>query len=88
MITLICIGVKLDIFNGLDSFAICKNYKKEPLCSDDFFIAQPVYEDVVGWKNSKNSDETFNFIKIISELTDRRVEYISCGTDKKDLIKI
>jgi len=67
---------------------ICESYDKEPVSSSSFFDANPNIKIINCWKDSKNISQVISYIKNIEELTGINVEYISCGTDIKDLIKL
>jgi adenylosuccinate synthase len=82
------IMTKLDILSNIPEITICPLYKKEPVCSSDFFSAKPMYITVPGWTNPKNYNETRNFCDIVEKFVELPIEYISCGTSTSDIIRL
>lgn len=85
---------KFDILDGMEKIPLCLLYDKEPQSPADFFQAKPQYTKLTGWKNAKNNtdwknnteNQLYDFIAQIERSTDCCVDYISCGTDSKDII--
>jgi adenylosuccinate synthase len=77
---------KFDILDGLESVKMCISYKKTPVAPDDFFEAKPQYIDIEGWKNSKETSQLDEFISKVEAFTGCSVEFVSCGTDTKDIL--
>jgi len=82
------IVAKFDILEGCESIKVCKEYDKVPVCPDDFFNCVPVISEVPGWKDSHNLSQVQHYIEMIEQATNIPVEYISCGVEDKDFIKI
>lgn len=79
---------KFDILNGSKQVNICGSYKKEPVCSSDFFSAEPNYSKLLGWNNAKtDKHEVGMFINCVEHVTGIKVKYISCGTKPEDIIE-
>lgn len=79
---------KLDILNGYDKVPVCIKYDKVPICGDDFFTAKPHYINVKGWKDCRDFNQTKEFIHTIADYTGIKIEYISIGINKEDIIKL
>lgn len=77
---------KLDILNGKEHIHVCHKYDKTPVCGDDFTSAKTKMIDVKGWRNPKEYSEIQEFIHAIEYHTETKVSFISCGTDKKDIL--
>lgn len=82
------IVAKFDILDGSPTVKVCTEYEKTPVCPADFFDAKPIYQDVQGWTNSHDVSQLKPIIDLIEEKTGYPVEYISCGVEDKDFIKI
>ena len=82
------IVAKFDILDGSPTVKVCTEYEKTPVCPADFFDAKPIYEDVQGWNDSHDVSQLKPIIDLIEEKTGYPVEYISCGVEDKDFIKI
>lgn len=78
---------KFDILNGMKQVKMCHSYDKKPMCSADFFNANPQYIDVEGWNDSKNTSEVKPFIDKVVKFTNMKVSYISTGTNVSDILK-
>jgi len=78
---------KFDILKGMDNIPVATSYL-EPLKSlSDLDKCEPVYNFVPKWE--KYGDVGSNkFIEYCEKVTKTKVEYVSWGTGKEDLIKI
>ncbi len=81
---------KLDILNGLDKIKVCTEYDgiRTPVSSKQFFNAKPKYIELQGWKDAKDINQIKPFIDFVQNEIGLIVEYVSCGVDEQDLIKI
>jgi adenylosuccinate synthase len=80
------IVTKFDILDDSEEVKVCSAYKHAPVCSSDFFKAEPIYTKIKGW-SSKNKNELEEFINMIASSTGVDIRYISWGTDPKDIIE-
>lgn len=78
---------KFDILNNIGDIKVCHKYDKEPMCGADFFTAKPEYTMLPGWSDAHDSEQIYEFVDFIEKEASLKVEYISCGTDSKDIIK-
>ena len=76
---------KFDILNGMPKVPVCVAYKNPPKSPSDFFSARPFTTEVNGWSDAKDASQLKNFINLVEMITKRPVEYVSCGTDDKDI---
>ncbi len=101
-VTGLCI-TKLDVLDGLDTLKICVAYELDgkqvyapPVGADRFEQCKPVYMEMPGWKESTmgavNVDElpvnAHAYLKKIEELTERPIDVISTGPDRKETIVV
>jgi adenylosuccinate synthase len=77
---------KFDILNGMKKVKVCISYQKTPVCPDDFFHAEPQYIDVQGWDDAKDITQLDEFATKVETFTRCPVEFVSCGTDTKDIL--
>jgi adenylosuccinate synthase len=77
---------KFDILDGLPKVPVCVFYKKAPVCPSDFFNAVPLTTEVTGWSDAKDPNQLEGFISLVEKIIKRPVEYISCGTDERDIM--
>ncbi|CDF98702.1 adenylosuccinate synthase [Avibacterium paragallinarum] len=89
---------KLDVLDGFDEIKICVGYKMPngeiaefaPLAAKDWEGVEPIYETLLGWKEStfgvtdvnKLPENTRNYIKRIEEVTGVPVDILSTGPDR------
>ncbi|RIE16486.1 adenylosuccinate synthase [Candidatus Cryosericum septentrionale] len=75
---------KADVLNGLKTVRVCTSYRiggvvrDVPSTSHDFFVAEPVYEELPGWRTT----DDVNFLKymtFIEEQVSVPITYISYG---------
>jgi len=75
---------KADVLNGLKTVRVCTGYRIDgvvrdvPSTSHDFFVAEPVYEELPGWRTT----DDVNFLKymtFIEEQVSVPITYISYG---------
>jgi adenylosuccinate synthase len=75
---------KADVLNGLKTVRVCTGYRiggvvrDVPSTSHDFFVAEPVYEELPGWRTT----DDVNFLKymtFIEEQVNVPITYISYG---------
>lgn len=82
---------KFDILSGMSKIPVANAYEREPTCSKDFFNAKPKYVKLQGWQGHED-DESFHwmieFIDYIEDYVGVPVEFISKGTDIKDIINV
>lgn len=79
---------KLDILDGFDRIPICFKYTSTPMSGSDFFGADPTLMNSPGWENSKDYQQIKDFLHNVEFFSGVKVEYVSCGTDKLDVLKI
>jgi len=99
-LTGLCI-TKLDVLDGLDTIKICTAYKVDGKVSestltnaDAFEAAEPVYEEMPGWKEStigirKEADlpqNARNYLRRMEELVGVPIAIISTGPDREQTI--
>lgn len=92
---------KLDILDGLDTLKICTGYKHEkkrlknfPKDIDVLAQAQPVYEEMKGWKDSTVGIKEFKalpdnakkYIRRIETLLGTKIQIISTGQKRDEII--
>jgi len=82
------IFTKMDILDGWEKIKVCHSYGKELYSSIDFCDIEPKYMTLPGWKDSKNLEQVKPFLSFVEEYVGLPVEYISCGVNKDDIIKI
>lgn len=87
-ISALCV-TKLDVLDGLDSVALCTEYK-DPLVEQP----EPVYENLPGWQQStvgkkQLADLPLNarkYLDRIQEVCDIPIDIVSTGADREDTI--
>jgi adenylosuccinate synthase len=99
-LTGLCI-TKLDVLDGLDTIKMCTAYKVDGKVSestltnaDAFEAAEPVYEEMPGWKEStigiKKEEElpqnARNYLRRMEELVGVPIAIISTGPDREQTI--
>lgn len=77
---------KFDILNGLKEVKMCAKYSKPPVCSKDFFNAEPQYTTVPGWENAKEDEQLIPFMRKVEKYTGVSVAYVSCGINPEDIM--
>ncbi len=92
---------KLDILDGMDTIKICTSYKYNGIRYKNFpkeievlAQAQPVYEELKGWKDSTVGIKEFKllpanakkYIKRIEMLLDTKIQIISTGQKRDEII--
>jgi adenylosuccinate synthase len=82
------IVTKFDILAGMEQVPVCISYEKVPVCSQDFFNAKPIYANIQGWTDCRGPAQVGPFISTIEHYSGVEVNYISCGTDAKDIVKV
>lgn len=82
------IMAKFDILDGQDKVKVCYAYDEEPVSGGDFATAKPKYTYLDGWKDSHDVSQLSTFIDLVEEISEMKVEYISCGVNPEDLIKL
>jgi len=93
---------KLDVLDELDKIKICKGYKYKGEDLEYFSPSslvldsvEPVYEEYPGWmcstKDVRNYDElpenAKKYISRIEELLDKRIDMVSIGSKRSEIIK-
>ncbi|MBF0506996.1 MAG: adenylosuccinate synthase [Nitrospirae bacterium] len=94
---------KLDILDGLDTIKICTSYKYKGIRYKNFpkeievlEQAQPIYEELKGWKESTGGIREFKklpanakkYIKRIETLLDTKIQIISTGQKRDEIIVV
>lgn len=79
---------KMDVLDNFDSIKIATSYENNLVCGKDFFNAKPQYQKLSGWKNSKNKNETREFLDTINSGTKTKISYLSCGVNDEDIISL
>ena len=92
---------KLDVLDVLDTIKICTHYRYKEKVIEHFpsennilNSAEPVYQELPGWRTSTQKCRTLNdlpdnarrYIEKIEELTEVPVEIISVGSDRQNTI--
>jgi adenylosuccinate synthase len=92
---------KLDVLDGLDVIKISTGYKingevrsTPPIGADMYAIAEPVYEEMPGWKESTVGVQRYEdlpenarkYLERIEELVGIPADIISTGPDRKETI--
>ena len=93
---------KLDVLSGLDEILICIGYKidgavveKFPTTVQELERCVPIYERLPGWKQDIKNARSFadlptnarNYIQTIESMTGCRVDYVSVGERRDQLIR-
>ena len=93
---------KLDVLDGQKSIKVCTGYKhndkmysKFPVCISLLEESDPVYEEFAGWEestenvSSKDSlpKQAIDYINGISRLTGLKIDLISVGPSRKQILK-
>jgi adenylosuccinate synthase len=96
----LCI-TKLDVLDGLDTIRIGVGYRidgqvvaEPPLCSDAYADAEPVYEELPGWRESTVGLTKFDalprnaqlYLERIQSLVGVPIDLISTGPDRDQMI--
>lgn len=76
---------KADVLNGFNRIKFCSSYDKNVFAGTDFFTANPVYSEIIGWENAKQVKEIKHFIDIIENYTNCTVDYVSSGVNPDDI---
>ncbi|MDP8240048.1 MAG: adenylosuccinate synthase [Candidatus Hatepunaea meridiana] len=94
---------KLDVLSEFDELKICTSYEYNGKRLKDFPVdlevltkVQPVYEEIIGWRQDISGIRNFNelpiaakdYIKRIEQLTGTQVELISVGGERNQTIKV
>lgn len=89
---------KLDIVAGMDIIPVCTKYDKPVVSPNNFFSAKPLYTDFSCWKSVERKAngteapnfelEILDFLETIEKYTQRKMEYVSCGTEPQDIINL
>ena len=95
---------KLDVLDGLDTLQICVGYRSKdstngitsepPLFADAFADAEPVYEEMPGWKESTIGVKKYEALPVnaqkylarLQELAGVPIDIISTGPDREQTI--
>ncbi len=78
---------KFDILAGMENVPVCNKYEKVPTSPSDFMSAEPEYVKLPGWaKAEKGNKELTDFIRTVQKATGCYVNYISTGTESKDIL--
>jgi adenylosuccinate synthase len=85
---------KLDVLGGLEVLKVCTGYKLDgktieypPELSDDIARCKPVYREIPGWEEDISGvenigglpDNAGQYIKLLEQLMEVKIEYISVG---------
>lgn len=99
-VTGLCI-TKLDVLDGLETLKICVSYQLDgrkvdtpPVGADRFDQCIPDYIELPGWQESTVGIRSYDdlpqnardYLKKIEELTERPIDVISTGPDRKETI--
>jgi adenylosuccinate synthase len=94
---------KLDVLNDLDKIKICIGYRLDgkmlyhvPSSIEMLERAEPVYEELDGWKAEVKEARVFSdlpanarrYIRRIEELTQTKITIISVGSERNETIKL
>ena len=81
---------KADVLNGLERVRACTGYRVDgvvrdmPSTTHDFFVAEPVYEDLAGWQTT----DDVNFLKYMTFIEQQvgvPITYISYGPHTEEM---
>jgi len=81
---------KADVLNGLATVKVCTGYRIDgivrdvPSTSHDFFVAEPVFEDLPGWP-STNHVNFLKYMTFIEEQVHVPITYISYGPKTEEM---
>ena len=93
---------KMDVLNGFDRIKICVGYRvngkvlqQVPANPETLKKAEPLYEEMEGWKTELNEARTFNdlpeharrYIRRIEELIGAKVMMISIGSERDETVE-
>jgi len=99
-VTGLCV-TKLDVLDGLDSIRLCVGYRCDgidlsapPIGAEAFEACQPVYEELLGWRESTLGVRSYaelprnaqDYLKRIEAVTETPIDIISTGPDRADTI--
>jgi adenylosuccinate synthase len=85
------IVTKADVLDGYESIRVCVAYRirgerrELPHTSHDFFSAEPVYETLPGWPNTRHPN-FLRYLAFIEEHTGIEVKHISYGPRTHEMI--
>jgi adenylosuccinate synthase len=94
---------KLDVLNDFDPIRICVGYRVNgkvihhvPSSQEVLDSAEPIYEDLGGWKTEIKGIETFSdlpvnaqrYVRRIEELTGTKVTMISVGSERNETLGV
>lgn len=101
-ITEICL-TKLDVLDGLETIKVCNSYRVRgeivyhfPLDCDEFAAAEPIYEELPGWKEDISQMTSFGelpenakrYIDYIAQKTGVKISLVSVGSRRKQTIHL
>lgn len=80
---------KLDVLNGFEKIKICTSYRGGFRGPNDFINAEPNYMTTPGWQDARNPCKNVRqFVKIVEEVTNRKVKFISAGLGNRDVFNV
>ncbi len=94
---------KLDVLNGFDKIKICIGYRlggkvvqQVPANLGMLKSAEPVYEEMEGWKTENKAAKSFNdlpanaqrYLRRIEELIGARVMMVSIGSERNETVEV
>lgn len=78
---------KFDILNGIDYIPVATSYMQPLTSSQDLFNAEPVYQFIPKWQSVGDFGSS-KFVELCEETTGIKVEYVSWGVKKEELIQL
>jgi adenylosuccinate synthase len=93
--------MKLDVLDGFDTIKICTGYKiggklcaEPPMSADAYYMVEPVYEEIDGWKAPIKGIEKYedlpanakNYMKRLEELVQVRIDIVSTGPERENTL--
>lgn len=81
---------KMDVLNGDRSVMTCTAYEGLDMMysGNDMMDAKPVYLDLPGWKDAKDTLQTKSFLEYVEKFVGVPIDLISTGVNREDIIDI
>lgn len=84
-ITQLCL-TKLDVLDGIDRIKVAVAYRNPLKGPQDFFTAEPIYEEIKGWERAKDfGKELTSLISMIQMVVGVPVTAVSYGVSERDI---
>jgi adenylosuccinate synthase len=92
-----CIAItKLDVLDNLDEIMVCTHYENGNFPEIDLVSAVPHYISIKGWKQPTSAARRLSdlpvkaqeYLKIIEDLLECPISYISVGKEREQFIRL